>query len=352
MPESTRPLRVMQSFGAPRVTTNPYITMLDQALSSSDEVEHLRFSWRGALLGRYDVFHWHWPEVKLHGGSRVSSVGKYALASLLALRHALTRNIAVVRTVHNLDLPDDNAARLWLLRRIDRQADHRIVLNETTPLPAGTAQSLILHGHYRDWYRPEPDAVAIRGRLGTFGGVRRYKGVSGFVDAYAEAVAIDDGISMVIGGKASSTELADDLRARVADLPGVTLQLEFLSDEELVELVSSSELVVLAYRFMHNSGSVLAALSLDRPVLVPRNDPNEALAREVGPEWVQMYDGELDGPGLLRALQSVREITADRPDLSRREWADAGAAHAAAYRAALRGRRAGGRPRGRTGAAS
>lgn len=348
MPESTRPLRVMQSFGAPRVTTNPYITMLDEALAASPEVEHLRFSWREALLGRYDVFHWHWPEVKLHGGSAVSSVGKYVLAALLALRHTLDRRIAVVRTVHNLDLPDDNAARLWLLRRIDRQADHRILLNETTPLLPETAQTVILHGHYRDWYRPEPGAAAVKGRLGTFGGVRRYKGVSSFVDAYAEAVALDDGISMVIGGKASSKELADDLRARVVDLPGVTLQLDFLSDAELVELVTSSELIVLAYRFMHNSGSVLAALSLDRAVVVPRNAPNEALAAEVGAEWVQMYDGELDGRRLLDALSAVRGIPSARPDLSRREWADAGASHASVYRAALHARRARRRPRGTT----
>lgn len=352
MSDAQRPIRVMQSFGAPRVTTNPYITMLDTALASTDGIEHLRFSWREALLGRYDVFHWHWPEVKLHGGSAISSVGKYALTAMLALRHGLSRRIAVVRTVHNLDLPDDNAARLWLLRRIDRQADHRIVLNATTPLPPGTAQTLILHGHYRDWYGRERRAEREPGRFGTFGGVRRYKGVSGFVDAYAEAVEIDPQISMIIGGKASSPELADDLRARVADLPGVVLQLEFLTDAELVQLVTGSELIVLAYRFMHNSGSVLAALSLDRPVLVPRNAPNEALAAEVGAEWVQMYDDDLDGEGLLRARDAVREITAARPDLSRREWDDAGTAHAAAYRAALHARRAGVHPRGRTVEAS
>lgn len=346
MRERPGPVRVMQSFGAPRVTTNPYITMLDRALAASGEVEHLRFSWRGALLGRYDVFHWHWPEVKLHGGSAVSSVGKYVLTALLSIRHSLSRRIAVVRTVHNLELPDDNAPRLRLLRRIEHQADHRIVLNETTLLPDGTARSVILHGHYRDWYGPLPRVDRVPGRLGTFGGVRRYKGVSGFVDAYAEAVRHDDRLSMTIGGKASTRELAEDLCARVAELDGVTLQLEFLSDAELVELVTASELVVLAYRFMHNSGSVLAALSLDRPVLVPRNEPNEALAAEVGAEWVQMYDGEIDGRALLDALRAVRGIDAARPDLSRREWADAGAAHAAAYRAALRARRAGVRPRG------
>ena len=334
------PLRVMQSFRAPRATTNPYITMLDEALADDPTVQHRRFSWAGALFGRYDVFHWHWPEGKLHGTTWWKSAGKYALTALLSLRHRLSRRIAVVRTVHNVELPDDNTARTWLLRRIDAQTDHRIVLNTTTRLPAGTPHTLILHGHYRDWYAPQPHRDRVPGRLGTFGGVRRYKSVDALVAAYADAVSIEPDLTLSIGGRPSTPELGDDLRRRTADLPGVQLQLAFLSDAELVELATTSELVVLAYRFMHNSGSVLAALSLDRPVLVPRNEVNESLAREVGRDWVLMYDGELDGQALVSAWRSASMLRrGDRPDQSRREGGDAGTAHADANRAAIANKR-------------
>jgi hypothetical protein len=108
-----------------------------------------------------------------------------------------------------------------------------------------------------------------------------------------------------------------------------------------VELATSSELIVLAYRFMHNSGSVLAALSMGRPVLVPRNQANEALAREVGAEWVHMYDGDdLDAETLVSSWQAASAL-AGTPDLSRREWADAGRAHRDAFRAAVRVKRRG-----------
>lgn len=332
---SPAPLRVMQSLGAPRPTTNPYNKMLDEALGSTPGLTHLRFSWRTALLGRYDAFHWHWPEAKTHGSTWWKSAGKYVLTAALAFRHRLSRRIAVVRTVHNIELPDDDAARLWLLRFIDRHTDHRIVINETTPLPDGAPHSLILHGHYRDWYARYPSADRVPGRLGTFGGVRRYKGLEGFIDAYAEAVRAEPALSLRLGGRPSTPELGTELRARTAGLPGVDLRLEFLSDAELVQLATSSELIVLAYRFMHDSGSVLAALSLDRPVLVPRNDANEALAREVGAGWVLMYDGdELDGPTLRDAWRAAAALTGS-PDLSRREWADAGVAHREAFRAAV-----------------
>ena len=88
---------------------------------------------------------------------------------------------------------------------------------------------------------------------------------------------------------------------------------------------------MLAYRFMHNSGSVLAALSMARPVLVPRNEANEALAREVGAAWVLMYDGDLDAPTVVEAWRAASTLTGS-PDLSRRDWADAGRAHRDAFR--------------------
>lgn len=334
MTDSAR-LRVMQSFRAPRSTTNPYITMLDRALAGESAIEHIRFEWRRALFGRYDVFHWHWPEGKLHGSTWWRSAGKYFLTVLLSVRHGLSRRIAVVRTVHNIELPDDNSVRKRLLKRIDRQTDFRIVLNRTTRLPSGQPHVVILHGHYRDWYAPQPHSRRVPGRLGTFGGVRRYKSVDALVDAYSQAVAVEPRLSLRIGGRPSSPDLADDLRRRTESLPRVDLTLDFLSDAELVELATQSELVVLAYRFMHNSGSVLAALSLDRPVLVPRNEANEALSQEVGPAWIQMYDGELDGSDLLAAWREASALDpAAAPDLSLRTWDRAGAEHAAAYRRA------------------
>ncbi|GEK78820.1 glycosyltransferase family protein [Agrococcus baldri] len=329
------PIRVMQSFRAPRATTNPYITMLDNALGESHEVVHLRFDWRGALVGRYDVFHWHWPEGKLHGSTWWRTAGKCALTAALWLRLRLSRRIAVVRTVHNVELPDDGRMRTALLARIERDADLLIVLNSATRV-GDRPSALIPHGHYRDWYAAQPRADRVRGRIGAFGGVRRYKNVSVLVDAYADAARRRPELSLEIGGRPSTPELGRNLEQRAQQLPNVDLQLRFLPDGELVRLATQSELVVLAYRFMHNSGSVLAALSLDRPVLVPRNPVNEALAREVGERWVHMYDGELHGDQLLAALSVVAEIPeGSQPDLRRRDWQRAAADHAAAYRRAL-----------------
>ena len=104
--------------------------------------------------------------------------------------------------------------------------------------------------------------------------------------------------------------------------------------------MSESELVVLPYRHMHNSGAALTALSLSRPVLVPDNAVNRDLAAEVGPGWVITFEGDLDADDLRRALEEARRPDrADAPDLSRRDWALAAPAHLAAYRRAVEIRR-------------
>lgn len=331
----------MQSFRAPRATTNPYITMLDQALGSTEGLQHLRFDWRRALFGRYDVFHWHWPEGKLEGRTWWKKAGKHVLVMLIIARQRLSR-IAVVRTVHNLELPQGIG---WLSRRIlltiDANTDFRIALNETTQLPADQPFVVIPHGHYRDWYT-QPRSAVVPGQIGYFGTIRRYKSLDVLFSAYTQARAADASLSLRLGGRPSTPELKDAVRAQLESLPDARGTLTFLSDSDLVELASSSELVVLPYRHMHNSGSVLAALSLGRPVLVPRNAANQVLGKEVGEVWVQQFDGELDGEQLLAALERVRAIPpGEGPDLSRRDWARTGGAHLDAYQQALAVRRGG-----------
>ena len=85
--------------------------------------------------------------------------------------------------------------------------------------------------------------------------------------------------------------------------------------------VGAAELVVLPYREMHNSGVLLVTLSLDRPVLVPSTPSNLALAEEVGPDWIYLYDGELSSAILQATLERMRAAgPRPRPRLDDRDW--------------------------------
>ncbi len=90
-----------------------------------------------------------------------------------------------------------------------------------------------------------------------------------------------------------------------------------MTDAELVDEVGRAELAILPYHEMHNSGAILVAMSLGRPVLAPRTASNTALSEEVGPGWIIEYDGELTPEIILSALDQVRHgERSTEPDLA------------------------------------
>lgn len=327
-------IKVLESFPEPRATTNPYITQLHRALLAEPSIRVTTFSWRAALLSRYDIFHTHWPEILVDGHSAVKKIVRQGLFVGLLLRLRL-QSIPVVRTMHNLDLPSGLSRwQRWLLGALDRRVVHRIVLNETTQ--ASTApRSVILHGDYRDWFADQPSLPTVPGRVTFVGLIRRYKNVTALIAAFR---TLPDGLatSLRVCGRPSSEHLLSDLQAAAGSDPRVTIVAEFLDDAGLAKEIHEAEIVVLPYREMHNSGTALLALSLGRPVLVPRNVTTLALADEVGADWVQTYDGDFDAAALATALLAIRaaDLAGRVPNLAARSWSTAAEQHLIAFRTA------------------
>lgn len=327
-------IRLLTSYRTPSGTTNPYIVQLDAALRAEPELAVRNFSFPGAFFTRYDVFHVHWPETLYNARSAFRRTIKQVLFLLLLLRLDLTRT-TVVWTAHNLsnhEALDPFGARLVAALR--RRASLYILLNASGGAGVPEPAVVILHGHYRDWYGRHPQVATQAGSLVFFGLVRPYKGVEELVAAFREVGR--EGLRLTIAGRPLNDETAQRLARLVDGDPRIDLDLRFLDEPELVRLVSAAELVVLPYREMYNSGSLLAALSLDRPVLVPRSPVNGLVSDEVGPGWVHVYDGPISAAVIEATLDAVRSRTSPRPpDLGRREWGDAGGQHVAAYRRAI-----------------
>ncbi|MCC4116438.1 GDP-mannose--glycolipid 4-beta-D-mannosyltransferase [Aromatoleum toluclasticum] len=328
------PIRVLQSLRQ-QADDNPYVKQVVAAVARHADVSW--FSWRAALFGRYDVFHVHWPEFLLRSPERSRPL-QYALFLALIARIAVSRR-PVVRTLHNLE-PHEGASRFerFLLELLDRRTRMWIRLNAVTADRAPQTVT-ILHGHYRDWFAELEVPDPVPGRLLYFGLIRPYKGVEALIDSF---LTLDPGLAPEAELRIVGNVSAEALRRHIVDAcnvdPRIGALFGYVDDAILAKEIGQAELVVLPFRRMLNSGSLLLALSLNRPVLVPRNDANEALAEEVGPGWVLMYDGDLDGDVLLGALWQVRNAPrAPMPDLSRRDWVDAGERHYRSYLAALGG---------------
>lgn len=331
---TSRPIAVLFSFPAPRPTSNPYVAQLVACMPG--DIEVLTFSWRAALLGRWDVFHVHWPEILLRGNSWLSSIAKQLLTVALLLRVRITRR-AVVRTLHNQG-PHERPSRLEavILGLFDRWTTETISLNKSVKSHLHKPDSVILHGDYSSWFDQYPHPETERGRLLFFGQIRPYKQVEALATAFRQTD--DEALSLHVVGLPKSADLAVSIQRAAEGDKRISLNLSHADDRELSHQIGKAELVVLAYREMTNSGAALLALSLGRPILVPASEATRELSTEVGPRWVLLFEGSLSSEVLVSALATLRDGSARTnrlPDLSQRGWPGIGRRHEAVYRSAI-----------------
>jgi beta-1,4-mannosyltransferase len=335
----TAPLTVLESFPAPRPTSvNPYTLLLADSIREAG-ASLVYFSWKNALLARYDVFHVHWPEILVEGRTPARRLVRQALTVLLIARLTVTRR-PIVRTVHNLGLPEGlSRLQRGILRLLDRRTALRVRLNDHTPVTGPVAT--IPHAHFRSWFESYPASERVAGQLGYVGRIRRYKGVETLLEAFTGTRVLAGGgakpaLSARIAGYASTPALERALTEIASDDPRIAIEFGFVSDATIADVVTSSELVVLPYRVMHNSSAAITGLSLDRPVLVPDNEVTRDLAAEVGPGWVHTFEGDLTTESLLAALEAVHtDPPVGRPRLDARDWSSSGRAHVEAFRTAV-----------------
>lgn len=325
-------ITVLQSFSTAGVRRNPYLTQLVASLP--DDVSVLYWSWKSALTGGYDVLHLHWPEALIRRDSRWKSLlAKLTFAAVL-LRLSLSPR-KLVRTVHNT-APHEvgNCLEGILLKWCDSRTDLWIELNDTRISKERLPRVMIPHGHYRDHYRGAEAPPSLTGRLLYFGLVRPYKGVLDLLEAFRDLS--DRQLELHIVGLPNTISMRRQVESACAADTRARARLDYVADDELLRAIGESELVILPYRDMYNSGAMLLALSINRPVLVPETAATTALAAEVGRDWVLTYRGGLTRDELDRGIGRLRERRrADGPDLSARNWPGIGMAHRSAYLVAL-----------------
>ena len=320
-----RRLKVLTSTGPLKRDDNPYLQQLVSGLNGRVDVEPL--SGRAVLFSRPDVFHVHWPSQLYRADGRAKTHVKRILSAVLLAR-LRARRVPVVLTAHNIASHEgERGIEKLLLRALERMVTIRIYLNESEQNDRSRGV-VILHGDYRGWLdelgivissrEPERDVIL-------FGWLRRYKGIEELIAAAHDAHA-----TLTITGRAIDSTYERFLAATIVDSPSTMLDSRHRDDDELVAEILRHRLVCLPYQNMYNSGALLYALSVGRPVLAPRSPSNEAIAREVGESWLMLYEGPLTAAILREALNRVPP--SGSPDLSRRDWATGIALHIACYR--------------------
>lgn len=313
---------------------NPYQSLLEQALTQLSVSVRFPQGYR-RILPFYravidcskkagiqtNILHLHWlgPYIK---GNWVLLRWLYAFKFLIDIWLVKRAGVKVVWTVHNLVSHDTQNAclELWIRRRLAQSVDQLIVHNESSKVAVSelyrsplSCISVIPIGHYRGVYPPGINAVEARrllnlpdtGHVFLWQGILRpYKGVKTLIKTWIQHQNVFTDHTLLVAGPAFDEDYANQISALIASYSNIRLSLVFIEDNRLPLFFSAASVVVLPFKQILTSSSLMLAMSYGKPVIAPRIG---GIPETVGEADALLYEPE-DELGLLSAMNKSLEI--------------------------------------------
>lgn len=307
---------------------NPYQRLLAGALAEAGVNVTFPGGYRRGLplfrrirAGRFDVLHLHWLTPYIRGAGALAHAFYCAKLCVDLLLVRLT-GVKIVWTLHNRLSHEaaHPAQERFLQRTIARLAHARVVHSPSAARLLGSDLSLdpaaftvIPHGHYRDAYGPAIPPEEAKTRLGLcacarvflyFGMLRPYKGVDALIRTWTE-LRTSPNDTLMIAGYTADKAYVRQLESLAAAAPNVRLDIRTIPDAEIPLYFSAAHVVVLPFRQVLTSGSMLLAMSYARPVVAPHFEELSETLRDAG---ALLYE---DG----RLKQSLERVLAGGVDI-------------------------------------
>jgi beta-1,4-mannosyltransferase len=284
----------VESYQAPRVyawprrlPSNKYPELLYGALSKQGvDVRPLR--WRVKSILRAAVerhpnkwLHFHWVG---YSGRSLTVTCAYWILIFLGMTALKFGGLRLAWTVHNLT-PHNCRWRkinrlgysLLLSRMVDVVFTHaewtRERLEQEYKWSGNTV--VVPHGNYCGVYPNTISKAAIRDRhlcpRDSFvflfvGSLSKYKGLDVLIENFKKLNGAD--LRLWIVGAGNET-VCHQLKSLAAGDPRIMIDTRFVPDDELGSLLSAADVIVLPYKEITTSGSLVLALSFGKPVIAP-----------------------------------------------------------------------------------
>lgn len=322
-------IKIAASPGFANKNSNPYNYLLYNGIRNLDAIVYDGFL--NALCQKVDIWHTHWPEAPLNNGSLIK---KYVGLIKLLFKFFLCKvlKIKIVWTAHNLDPHESQDVFLKKLLYVflGKYCDGIIFLSNHARSSFIKSYELrgesivIPHGDYVRYISEMSNNDALEDKsdyeILYFGQIRNYKNIPHLIDVFDECAYSD--YRLTIAGKIYGQDLKAEIERKLdASSGGIQLINKFLTDLELIELCRKSSFVILPYKQVTNSGSLLYALSLNIPVMAPWNPAFAEIQASVGDEWLHLYKSPLNANKFKAGLQRMSEAArGSTPDLSAYAW--------------------------------
>ncbi len=232
-----------------------------------------------------DVVHLHWLHpFLLHKKQRYTIVR--SLFFVLELLFLKILGVKIVWTVHNLKNHDNKFVVLekFFSRIIAILSDALIAHCEISRDQIvqffqinKNKVFVVPHGNYINVYRDILTRQQARERFNLkdtdivflcLGAIRPYKGIDDLVKSFQK---IDDSsLKLIIAGRLFNQEHGDELKNLVADNKNILMKLQFIENDEIEIYMKAADVMVLPYRDIVNSGSVILGMSYGKVIIAPR----------------------------------------------------------------------------------
>jgi glycosyltransferase involved in cell wall biosynthesis len=297
---------------------NPYQFLMMQGLNRSGKMEAFngvndRFFgiFRTCLRYRPNVIHFDWETSYYYRKYLLLTLAGLPLFMLQILLARYAFGVKLVWTPHNIqphDLPQPGLHRF--VRRFFASQMQWLRLFSESSLPAAMEEfqqkkeafRIQPEGSYVGWY-PEMESLngGLRKQLGIpenhkvllyLGLIKPYKGVLELIQSFASMKSRST--SLLICGKSMNAIYLEKIRMAAAGNPDILIREGFVPENLLPDFYGLASAVILPFKKIENSGSVIMAMGYKKAVLAPemgvlkqrlcrqpqllfRNNPEEAL---------------------------------------------------------------------------
>lgn len=287
---------------------NPYLlNMIDILRDKYTVEEDLAEPFDVKRLLRTKAVFLNWVEVELDAAMKIR-----------LLLHKLF-GAEIIWVFHNR-YPHDTVRDGVVCRNITWLADHSsaVMLHAKSsvrylPHPGRNRKKVVYVPHILYEAHPKThSSVKVRGKYGihqddfvflVFGRIMPYKNIEGGIEAFRRLKFPN--AKLVVAGEPSSNQYAGKLKALCEGEPDIMLELRFVSNRELEQLIDMSDVVLMPYQNASsmNSGVMIQAFSQGKPVVTF----DICMARDMAPQgFLYRYRNSLEG-AMKKAYENGRE---------------------------------------------
>lgn len=231
---------------------------------------------------RPDILHIHWPDPFMVANNKFVTTIKSTgfICELLLLK---LFGVKIVWTVHNIMGHEDRSEYQSLFTRVMVRLTNKLISH----CPSANVEivktygkdlsiTVVQHGNYIRQYKNEMTSLQARNKLGLdkediiflhFGYIRPYKGISELIDAFK--MLDNQRAKLLIVGKPFDDKVVTDMYNDCRCDSRIRNILEFIPDDDIQIYMNAADVVVLPYKDVLTSGTVILSMSFGRPIVAP-----------------------------------------------------------------------------------